>query len=69
MTFSNLVKYVTNQGILMKSTLDHVAILVDDLEEAQEWYLNHLSGSVVFRDEKYISARKGFTKEFIVVFY
>lgn len=38
----------------MKSLADHVAILVDDLEQAEEWYLEHLSGVVTHRDKKYV---------------
>jgi len=36
------------------SKIDHVAILVDDLEVAEEWYLEHTEGIVTFRDEKYV---------------
>jgi extradiol dioxygenase family protein len=36
------------------SKIDHVAILVDDLEVAEEWYLEHTEGVVTFRDEKYV---------------
>jgi len=36
------------------SKIDHVAILVDDLEVAEEWYLEHTTGFVTFRDEKYV---------------
>jgi len=36
------------------SIIDHIAILVDDLEIAETWYLNHLNAVVTFRDEKYI---------------
>jgi len=38
----------------MKSQIDHIAVLVDDLEKAEEWYTAHLDGTVTFRDEKYI---------------
>jgi len=38
----------------MNSIIDHIAILVDDLEIAEEWYVNHIGGTVTFRDEKYI---------------
>jgi len=41
----------------MNSIVDHIAILVDDLEHAEEWYTTHLSGSVAFRDEKYIRVK------------
>ncbi len=36
------------------STVDHIAILVDDLEKAEKWYSEHLNGKVSFRDKKYI---------------
>ena len=36
------------------SKIDHVAILVDDLEVGEEWYLEHTEGIVTFRDEKYV---------------
>lgn len=36
------------------SKIDHVAILVDDLEIAEKWYLEHTNGVVAFKDEKYI---------------
>jgi len=38
----------------MMSTVDHVAVLVDDLDTAEKWYVEKLAGKVVFRDEKYI---------------
>ena len=38
----------------MKSKVDHIAILVDDLEIAEEWYTEKLSGEVTFRDGKYV---------------
>ena len=41
----------------MKSQVDHIAVLVDDLEAAEEWYTSHLDGTVTFRDEKYIRVR------------
>jgi len=34
--------------------IDHIAILVDDLGEAEAWYLDHMQAEVSFRDEKYI---------------
>jgi len=39
------------------SKVDHIAILVDDLEIAEKWYLEHLEGEVVFRDKKYVRVR------------
>ena len=38
----------------MKSIIDHIAIKVDDLEAAEEWYCNNLRAEVTFRDEKYV---------------
>ena len=38
----------------MKSKVDHIAILVDDLELAEAWYTEKLEGEVTFRDGKYI---------------
>ena len=37
-----------------KSVVDHIAILVDDLKKAEEWYTQKLAGKVTFRDSKYI---------------
>ena len=37
----------------MKSKVDHIAILVDDLSLATEWYSNKLGADVTFRDGKY----------------
>ena len=34
-------------------TIDHIALLVDDLEMAEEWYCDKLNAKVTFRDEKY----------------
>ena len=36
------------------STVDHIAILVDNLKIAEAWYLNKMDAFVSFRDEKYI---------------
>tara|TARA_Y100001963_G_scaffold136149_1_gene198508 strand:- start:322 stop:666 length:345 start_codon:yes stop_codon:yes gene_type:complete len=38
----------------MKSVVDHIAIRVDNLEEAEKWYTEKLQGEVNFRDPKYI---------------
>ena len=38
----------------MMSVVDHIAILVDDLEVAEEWYTQKLAGKVTFRDSRYI---------------
>ena len=34
--------------------IDHIAIRVANLREAEEWYLDHLKAEVTFRDPKYI---------------
>jgi len=39
---------------MKKSTVDHIALLVDDLKVAEEWYSNSLNAKITFRDEKYI---------------
>ena len=36
------------------SIVDHIAVLVDDLAVAEEWYAQHLNAAVTFRDHKYI---------------
>ena len=38
----------------MNSTIDHIAILVDDLSVAEDWYMNKLDAKICYRDEKYI---------------
>jgi extradiol dioxygenase family protein len=38
----------------MKSIVDHIAILVDDLDIAEEWYCSKLQCEVSYRDKKYI---------------
>jgi len=38
----------------MKSQIDHIAILVDDISAAAEWYMKKLSASVEYRDSKYV---------------
>ena len=37
----------------MRSKIDHIAVLVDDLDLAEEWYSEKLDGTVTFRDTKY----------------
>ena len=37
--------------------IDHIAVKVGNLEEAEKWYLEHLSAVVTFRDHKYIRLR------------
>ncbi len=34
--------------------IDHIAIKVSDLDEAEKWYLEQLKAVVTFRDHKYI---------------
>ena len=34
--------------------IDHIAIRVTNLEEAKEWYLQHLDAEIAFEDHKYI---------------
>ena len=38
----------------MSSIIDHIAILVDDLSVAEDWYMNKLDAKICYRDEKYI---------------
>ena len=38
----------------MTQTVDHIAILVDDLDLAEEWYTSQLNAAVSFKDSKYI---------------
>jgi len=33
--------------------VDHIAIRVDDLKIAEEWYVEHTAAEVTFRDDKY----------------
>ena len=44
-----------------KSKIDHIAILVDDLKVAEEWYMKRVKGSVTFRDNKYTRIQIGNT--------
>jgi len=37
----------------MKSIIDHIALKVEDLKIAEEWYCNNLDAEVTFRDKKY----------------
>jgi catechol-2,3-dioxygenase len=34
--------------------IDHIAIKVSNLEQAEAWYLQHLKAEITFRDYKYI---------------
>ena len=38
----------------MTQIVDHIAILVDDLDLAEEWYTSKLNAAVSFKDSKYI---------------
>ena len=38
----------------MAQTVDHIAILVDDLKVAEAWYISNLKAQVSFRDKKYV---------------
>ena len=41
--------------------IDHIAIKVSDLKEAESWYTEQLNGKVSFRDHKYVRLRLGNT--------
>jgi catechol 2,3-dioxygenase-like lactoylglutathione lyase family enzyme len=41
--------------------IDHIGIRVDDLKEAERWYLKHLKAEVTFRSDKYIRLKVGNT--------
>lgn len=41
----------------MMSIVDHIAVPVEDLKTAEEWYIQKLHGKVTFRDHKYIRMR------------
>ena len=41
--------------------IDHIAILVSDLEEAESWYSEHIEAEVTFRSDKYIRLKTGNT--------
>ena len=38
----------------MTQIVDHIAILVDDLDLAEKWYTSQLNAAVSFKDSKYI---------------
>lgn len=38
----------------MTQIVDHIAVLVDDLDLAEEWYTSQLNAAVSFKDSKYI---------------
>ena len=41
--------------------VDHIGIRVDDLKEAERWYLERLRAEVTFRSDKYIRLKVGNT--------
>ena len=41
--------------------IDHIAIKVNNLEQAEAWYLQHLKAEITFRDYKYIRLKVGNT--------
>ena len=41
--------------------IDHIAIKVADLKQAEQWYLEHLKAEINFRDYKYIRLKVGNT--------
>ena len=41
--------------------IDHIGIRVDDLREAERWYLERLKAEVTFRSDKYIRLKVGNT--------
>ena len=43
------------------SIVDHIAILVDDLSLAEQWYTDKLEAEITFRDQKYIRLSVGNT--------
>ena len=38
----------------MSSVVDHVAIMVDDLELAEKWYIENVGGKVTHKQENYV---------------
>ena len=41
----------------MSSKVDHIAVLVDDLDVAEEWYMEHLNAKIEFKDKFYTRLR------------
>ena len=35
----------------MNTIVDHIAVLVDDLQKAEEWYCDKLAAKVTFKDD------------------
>jgi extradiol dioxygenase family protein len=44
-------------------TIDHIGIRVDDLEEAERWYLERLKAEVTFKSDKYIRLKVDLPKQ------
>jgi extradiol dioxygenase family protein len=40
--------------MIQNSTVDHIAILVDDLAIAKEWYVEKLNAEISYVDKKYV---------------
>ena len=38
----------------MSSVVDHIAIMVDDLELAEKWYVENVGGEVTHKQENYV---------------
>ena len=38
----------------MNHAIDHVAIIVDNLEEAEKWYLSNIGGEITHRQDNYV---------------
>ena len=45
----------------MSSVVDHVAIVVDDLEVSTKWYISKLNGVLTYRQENYHRIKVGNT--------
>ena len=43
----------------MGSMVDHIALLVDSLEKAENWYMDNLDATVEFKDQFYTRLRLG----------
>tara|TARA_R100001480_G_scaffold19227_1_gene28666 strand:- start:422 stop:754 length:333 start_codon:yes stop_codon:yes gene_type:complete len=41
--------------------IDHIAIKVSDLEQAEAWYMEHLDAQVTYSDHKYVRLKAGNT--------
>ena len=47
--------------------IDHIAIKVSNLKEAEDWYLEHLKAQITFQDHKYTRLRVGNTNIQILI--